>query len=117
MVVLPVSTTSELFAKVLAFTEPLTFTAAAVAFGAFFAPVLESLAMLPEANVFPSIAGNLNADSFADSVSLALTLNTTAHIRHTIPAQWRKSKLFFLATRARLTLFFILFGCFIIVTI
>ena len=111
MVVLPVSTTSELFAKVLAFTEPLILTAAAVVFGAFFAPVLESLAMLPEANVFPSTAGNLNADRLADSAAAYCTLNTTAHIRHTIPAQWRKSKLFFLATRARLITFFINIMC------
>ena len=87
MVVLPVSTTSELFAKVLAFTEPLIFTAAAVALGAFFAPILESLAMPPEANVFPSTEGSLNADSFADSSAQALELNTTMHSIYRIPAK------------------------------
>ena len=113
MVVLPVSTTSELLAKVLAFTEPLILTADAVALATFLAFVRKLFA-IPGGTLFPVslfflIEGNSKADrlgvgteSFTEddivpfilastnsAASISCTFNNTAHIRHTIPAQWR----------------------------
>ena len=123
MLVLPVSTTSELSANVLTFREPLILTADVLVLDAFLTLVLDMIpvAMLFPANVISLIAGNSKVDSSdvitEDETALSIfvsakcvackgcTLNTTAHIRHTAPAQWRKSKSFFIFIR--------LFSCYL----